>query len=201
MARDLELQTWIEAPGRGAPPRARAPWGEQRRRPGGELEVLLAGPLPEGWALSLTRALADRGWSLRNGYARGDAAAGWLAELEVVPDLAAEAASPDFLALALGGPPPLAPPVPRVLDFDLREADSFGGCLTLQVDAWDALGLLAGVLGEVDRAGLAPVEMILETEEDCAFHHLAARAQGGGRPRPRQGRVLEAGMDRLLRRL
>ena len=87
-----------------------------------------------------------------------------------------------------------------ILDFELWNAPSLGGSLELEVDAWDAVGLLAAVLGCGAAAGLRPERIVLETWDECAFHQLTLKRDGWLRPSTAQARALEKGLEALLRR-
>jgi hypothetical protein len=168
----------------------------------GRLELRVAGRLPRDWALRLAAALARRGASLLDGHGRrgparpgegrelpGAAGGGhWEVRLVLDPGGAARA---DLDVGALLAEPPGVAFGPRLLDFTLR------GCADaahLEVHAWDARGLLAGVLAEVEAVGLGVAELRLETEAECAFHHLVLEDPAGGAPDP-------ARVEALARRL
>ncbi len=159
-------------------------------------DMKLTGPLPADWSVNLSRDFAARGVSLQNGYARRIDSDQWTVQLEVEQSLA-DSAGPEGLVRAIYSK--VRPPVvePALLDCELRESKSFGGCLELEVDAWDAVGLLAAVLGCAASAGLLAVEMILETQDDCAFHHLGLKDRGDAVPSLRQRRALDRGLKRL----
>lgn len=180
----------------GAQPRpVLRPWAAGAPHPAGGLHLQIGGPLPADWSLCLARALARDGASLHSGYARRGPDGAWLAELAIRPesDLGAEA----LLVHATRPEPPLLRPDPRILDFELGESPAHGGSLALEVHAWDAVGLLAGVLGRARGHGLVPAELILETEQDCAFHHLALTGADGA-PSRRQRRALSLALAGLL---
>lgn len=180
----------------GAQPRPTLrPWAAATPRPAGGLHLQIGGPLPADWSLCLARALARRGASLHTGYARRGPDGAWLAELaiEAEPHPTAE----ELLVYATRPEAPLARPDPRILDFDLGESPAHGGSLALEVHAWDAVGLLAGVLGRARAHDLVPAELILETEQDCAFHHLALTGTDAA-PSRRQRRALSLGLAGLL---
>jgi hypothetical protein len=140
-------------------------------RPGDEglVELLVLGALRQDWPLAFAGGLARAGVSLLDGYARHTGDAQWLGRLVVDPGAGP---LPDFAALLRAVPAPLATPTPRLLDFSLEWSTALGGVLHLEVHAWDGLGLLAGVLDCAARQGLRPEELLLETEGECAFHHL-----------------------------
>lgn len=171
------------------------PWAAATPRPPGGLHLQLGGPLPADWSLRLARSLAGCGASLVSGYARRGAQGEWLAELEIESELALCAGELLERAVRPQAPPPR--PDPRILDFELGESPAHGGSLALEVHAWDAVGLLAGVLGRARAPGLVAAELILETEQDCAFHHLALVGTEGA-PSRRQRRELSLGLAGLL---
>lgn len=165
-------------------------------RPDARLGVQLSGPLPTRWALWLARGFAARRVNLRNGHALALPRGRWIAQLEVELESGGRL-PPDFLQLALrdgGGPRLVEPPL---LDVSLgQDAD---GDLAVEVHAWDAVGLLASVLGRVDAVGLAPAEIVLETEGECAFHQLTLRDRAGGPASARQRRRLARSLVEQLR--
>jgi hypothetical protein len=173
-----------------------APTCRSERRSDGLLELHCAGLLPADWTLNLARALAVRRASIRDGYARRTAPGIWLAQLGI--EDGGRLRAPELRAMVTGAQPPLTSPEPRILDFELGRAPGHGGCLTLEVHAWDAVGLLAGVLGRARDAGLTAMELFLETEADCAFHHLALIGRDGAAPTRRQRRALRLGLSALL---
>jgi hypothetical protein len=149
------------------------------------------GRLPRDWALRLASALARRGASLLDGRGRRTSEAPeayWDVHVVVDPGGAGPA---DLDVVALVAEPPGAVSGPSLLDFTLR------GCADaahLEVHAWDARGLLAGVLAEVEAAGLVVADLLLETEAECAFHHVVLEDPAGGAPDP-------ARVEALARRL
>lgn len=175
----------------------RAPWSHTTRRADGLLEAQLSGMLPASWSLNLMRGLASRGLSVRDGYARRIEPGAWIAQLEIeAPAEALEATA--LLELATGRPARPTSPEPRLLDFELGDSPAHGGSLALEVHAWDAVGLLAAVLGRADAAGLVATELVLETEDDCAFHHLTLQSRGWSPPTRRERRALSLGLAGLL---
>lgn len=174
----------------------RIPWSHAAWKSERLLDLQLSGDLPAEWALHLARALACRGVSLLNGYARRIEEGIWLAQLDL--DLGAGSRCElDFLGLLAGTAKPVRLPEPSILDFELRDSPALGGSFELRVDAWDAVGLLAAVLGRCAAAGLDPEEMILETEGECAFHHLTLKGRRGRRPARLQRLALERALAAL----
>lgn len=162
------------------------------------IELELSGALPDAFFVSLSRSFAARGISLQSGYARRAEPGLWLARLELA-GVPSPAPALDYLQLALrdeGGARPSDPPI---LDFVLTRPASRDGALELEVHAWDALGLLAGVLGRASAAGMVAVEIGLETEGECAFHSVALIGSDGSVPSSEQRRVLASGLCELLR--
>jgi hypothetical protein len=174
----------------------RSPFAHTREGQDGCAELQLSGDLAEDWSLRLTRGLAIRRIGVRSGYVRLLQRGGWLAELLL--DVAYhESRECDFLKLATEPSAPRSIPEPRILDFELRDSASLGGSLELRVDAWDCVGLLAGVLGRAVHADLYAHEIVLDTEEECAFHQLGLKRRGGGRPGRSERRALEVALRAL----
>jgi hypothetical protein len=174
----------------------RIPWSHAAWKSDRLLDLQLCGDLPAEWALHLARALASRGVSLLNGYARRIEEGIWLAQFDL--DLGTHAESePDFLSLLAGSAEPPCFAEPPILEFELRDSPALGGCLEVQVDAWDAVGLLAAVLSRCAATGLEAEEMILETEGECAFHHLTLKSRRGRRPARLQRLALERALAAL----
>ena len=170
---------------------------EATPQPGGLTQLALSGELPGDWTVRLTRALASRGISLVEGYARRFPGDLWISLLRLDPGYAA-GPLPDFLALATEPWDVPIPWTPRLLDFDLTESAALGGSLQLEVHAWDAIGLLATVLDRAGGAGLHPEELLLETEGECAFHSVVLRGAGGTAPAASARRRLARELQRLL---
>ena len=191
--------TVVPVPTRRPPasPLLRTPQAHAEPQGQGLLDLQLSGCLPPDWSLRLARGLATRSIGLRNGYARRLEGEAWLARLELDHSRSGGPA-PDFLALATACAPALASAAPPLLDLELAESADFGGCLHLEVHAWDAIGLLASVLGQVAAASLRAEELILETEGECAFHHLVLKGARGDAPAPAQRRRLRQGLEGLL---
>jgi len=186
------------APAPRRPGLLETPWSYASRRPDGLLALQLCGVLPADWTLQLTRGLAWRGASLQTGYARRTEGGAWLAELAVDDRLEARLDSIDFLALATRPHEPLRRAEPRILEFELGASAAHGGSLALEVHAWDAVGLVAAVLGRAAGVGLVAAELILATEEECAFHHLGLVDRRGAAPSACQRRDLELVVSELL---
>lgn len=169
-----------------------------REQTGGQRRVELSGDLGPHWPLRLARAFAEHRVSLQSGFARRAESGVWLARLEVElprPD----ATTPDFLTFALQsgrGPARVDPPI---LDFDISRSASAPDVLELEVHAWDAVGLLAGVLHQIAESDLAPVELVLETEEDCAFHRICVGGKDGSQPTRRQRASLAGQLSHMMR--
>ena len=162
------------------------------------VELRISGALPDAWPLRLARAFARRKISLCRGGARALEPGLWLARLEV--DLGPSGELPnDVLQLALRPDGRAQPPEPPLLDFSLTGTSVRGGRVELEVHAWDAVGLLATVLGRVEAAGLVPDEILLETEGDCAFHQLVLRGRDGGAPAPVERAALARSLSLLVR--
>jgi hypothetical protein len=167
------------------------PFAHVARRGGGRIDLHVSGALPPGWVLRLARGFAERRVNLLNGRARHLDEGIWNGALEVELG-SADRRVPDFLALALGeqGAGRYLPAPP------LLEVAMVGGAhgLEVEVHAWDAVGLLASVLGHVEAVGLVPREVLLETEGDCAFHQLTLVDARGAAP----GRSLRRALARRL---
>jgi hypothetical protein len=194
-AKRLEAGTGAGWAGAGLGPHPALAWRTEPRGPRG-LELTLAGALAETWCLDFTRALAARGMNLLRGHAH-EGRGGWSARLEI--DAHPNDRSLDFGRLLCE---PVAPPLrcePRLLDFELAFSPAHDGCLELEVHAWDSIGLLATLLGRARGGGLRPVELWLETEEECAFHRLSLRGIGGRRPALGQARGFARALERLRR--
>jgi hypothetical protein len=161
-------------------------------------ELRISGALPDAWPLRLARAFARRKISLCRGGARAIEPGLWLARLEVDLGPCGEL-PPDVLQLALRPDGRFQLPEPPILDFSLIGTSVRGGRLELEVHAWDAVGLLAAVLGRVEAAGIVPEEMLLETEDDCAFHQLVLRGRDGGAPAPALRAALARSLALLVR--
>ncbi len=164
-------------------------------RPGADgLRVLeLAGSLPDDWCVHLTRGLAARNVGLVRGHARRAGRNAWAAELTL--EGVDEEALPDLLALAADSPHPLRQPIPALLDFELARE---GGTLHVEVEAWDAVGLLAAVLERVERAGLRCTSLEFETLGGLAFQALSLRRLDGGGVPARARVALGLELARLL---
>ena len=174
------------------------PFAHVAEREGDRIDLELAGSLPDAWAVRLSRSFAARGISLRSGYGRRVEPGRWQVRLGLANVRRADSAL-DYLQLALrdeGGARFREPPI---LDFVLTRPAPRGGNLELEVHAWDALGLLAGVLGQVAAAGLVADEIGLETEGECAFHSLILVSPSGSAPTQEERRTLAAGLCGLLR--
>lgn len=146
---------------------------------GGLKELCLEGVLPGGWLRRVTAGCAQRGISVTRGVATFGPDESCLACLELEfrrPSVD----PPDFLAWAVGRIDPPAAPLPKILDFDLVHDSVPTKGVFLEVHAWESVGLLAGVLEAVEAVGLVPVELFLETEEECAFHQLVLSRSDGG---------------------
>lgn len=183
-----------------ATPTAAVPWFHAQAKGDGIVHLRLAGALPDDWSLRFTRALAWRNLSLRSGRARRVETRHWIAHLEL--DLVYADAEVDFseiLELATRAEDLPAPPEPRILDFELDAPAYLAGGLRLEVHAWDALGLLAGVIERADRVGLHPEALLLDTEGECAFHELILRGADGAPASAEQHRALEAILAALVR--
>jgi hypothetical protein len=157
------------------------------------LELRLSGALPDRWPLHLAQGLAARRINLWRGHAARIAPRAWSARLEV--ETPPEQPLPDFVDLALGLEPAPVLAEPPLLEATLGRAP--GGELELEVHAWDAVGLLAGVLRCVVGAGLLPTALALETEGDCAFHQLRLVGADGSAATRRQQRHLARRLFRL----
>ncbi|MDJ0785259.1 MAG: hypothetical protein QNK05_00535 [Myxococcota bacterium] len=154
-----------------------------RVRPGDEglHELCVLGTSSPDWPLELTRSMAQAGASLIEGHIkRGERFAErrvspggrWQADLVIDPGPNTGLnTAPDYGAV-LTRPPvrDWTPTEPRLIDYQL----AFEGehRLHLEAHAWDALGLLAGVMERACADGLHIQELLLETEGECAFHHL-----------------------------
>jgi len=172
------------------------PFAHVARRGAGRIDLHVSGALPPCWVLNLARGFAARRVSLQSGRARRLEQGIWSGALEI--DLGcAQRPQPDFLGLANGelrsGRLLPAPP--------LLEVVMAGGArgLEVEVHAWDAVGLLASVLGHVDAVELEPTEVSLETEGDCAFHQLVLCDRTGATPSRRQRRALARRLAAQLR--
>ena len=172
------------------------PFAHVARRGAGRVDLHVSGALPACWVLNLARGFAARRVSLQSGRARRRAEGIWSGALEL--DLGgAERPLPDFLALA-SGELPVARWLPAPPLLEVAMAGSARG-LEVEVHAWDAVGLLASVLGHVDAVALEPTEVSLETEGDCAFHQLVLRDRLGAMPSRRQRRALARRLAAQLR--
>jgi hypothetical protein len=152
--------------------------------PGAEglITVDVLGWLEPGWLQGFATGLYPLGVSLKEAYAREDLPGRWSARLHLEPPAGETAAAQTIASLdaLLHGPAPgSSVPAPRLLDFSLVRGGEHGALLHLEVHAWEARGLLAGVLVETERVGLVPVELLLETEGECAFHQLVLRGPMG----------------------
>lgn len=193
---DAELAA-TPAPHFGPPTLAHDAPGFRAERVGADrCQLQLWGALPADWSLWLAQALAARRMSLMHGAARRGPRDTWRASLEI--QLArSEDAELDFAALATGVSPAASVPDPPILHFQLWESRCRAPGLELEVHAWEALGLLAAVLGKVADADLRCDALLLDTEDDCAFHHLLLRTTDGRAPSARQQRALHAGLCEL----
>jgi len=174
------------------------PFAHVAERGGDRIDLELAGCLPDAWAVRLSRSFAARGISLQSGYGRRVEPGRWQVRLELANVRRADSAL-DYLQLALrheGGARFRERPI---LDFVLSRPAARGGSLELEVHAWDALGLLAGVLGQVAAADLVADEIGLEIEGECAFHSLILVSPSGSAPTQEHRRRLAAGLCGLLR--
>lgn len=170
---------------RSSLPKLRAVDG-QRGRPA----IELSGALEDGWSLRLLSRLAARRVGVLSGYARWFQGKLWIVRLEFDPT-ARSYDRQGFLELATESGPLPTLPDPRVIDFETTPSDAFGGALELRVDAWDRIGLLAGVLGLAHRSLLVPREILLETEAECAFHQITLVRADGRAPDYREASRLE----------
>lgn len=163
-----------------------------------ELRLRVSGSLPGSWFRGLAIGCAERGISLLRGLAARDAGGIWAADL-VLDVSGSSPPLPDFLALATRAldQAPVRPP--SILDFELSRSAHPGERLVLEVHAWETVGLLAGVLGCAECAGLQPVEVVLETEDECAFHQITLVRSGGGRPTASQRRQLTRSLLGVVR--
>ncbi len=166
-----------------------------RALPEGEglVELLVLGSLPSRWPLALTGHLAGRGASLLRGHVtRGDAA-GWEGRLVLDPR---HGSLGDLDAALDRVVPRPATAAPRLIEVRIDPAHADAE-LHLEVHGWDAVGLLAGVLEQVACVDLCVEEMLLETEDECAFHYLRLRAEDGV-SRRRAQRLLARGLGAHL---
>lgn len=167
------MPTRMPSVGALAAPRLRASPFAARQLDGRLFELRVGGVLPDDWSLVFAGDCARRGHSLMRGYVRRELRGHWRGRLEI--ELAAASAG-DAAPLPGSGGRALRPPwihAPHLLDFELEESHAFGGALELEVHAWEAVGLLYGVLSAAASLDLVAVELTLETEGDCAFHRLA----------------------------
>lgn len=165
---------------------------------GGGADVQLWGPLRTAWSLHLSRALAQRRASLKRGYARRLEGSVWIARLEVALGPGGEPEATDFRALASKPVDGAGLPEPPVLHAELEPSDALGGALVAEVHAWEALGLLAAVLGRAAGCGLVAEEIELETEGECAFHRLLLRTPEAQAPTAGHRRSLARSLGDLL---
>lgn len=175
--------------GRGLPiPVACVEWDDS-----GRVLLEMSGLLPEDWAARLARGCAARRISWESGHARRSGER-WEVRLGLDASLCSGRV-PDFLELATRGDPGPHLAEPPLLEVALGGS---GDALELEVHAWDAVGLIAAVLDRVERAGLRVRSLLLETEDECAFHQITAVLPNGRSPGWRERRALLKGLSELL---
>lgn len=157
---------------------------------GDRYELRLGGELPASWSLRLCRNLETRRMNLLRGFGRRLPSGSWAISLEVDTSLCDHGGLDASVLddIPVRSPQRLDPPL---LDFWIERTPPPEGALAVEVAAWDAIGLLGSVLDVANRIGLEPVEILLETQEECAFHRLLLVGSPGRPPTGRQERELE----------
>lgn len=153
------------------------------------IELRVTGCLPRDWSQRFAAGLARLRINLLSGYARRSERDDWIGAFEAeLPLERPEALDLESLTQAPG--PYGANPHASILDFRLQESTRLGGCLEVELAAWDSVGLLAATLESAHAAGLRPAELLLETQEGCAFQQLSLQTAIWTCPSPRQQREL-----------
>lgn len=140
------------------------------------------------------------GVTIVRGFGRQIAPARWVAELQVRPTGPdRNAATVDYLGLALGTPA-TAMPVPILLyRYYVDQSPDVGGSLFLEVRGEDRVGFLGSLLDKLAGIGLFPEEMTIETQGPMALDCFSLRAAGGKLPKDTMRRSLVVVLDDLVR--
>lgn len=139
-------------------------WSRARATGVGTYRVDLGGPLRPGWMASLGLELASRNLSVDRASGRRGPKGVWSAQLDLVrlPN-GSDPLTLSYVELAETGRT-ADTSVPLRLDrFTLTESEFHGGCIELDFEAQDSLGLLGRVLAELALHVLFPVVLRIET--------------------------------------
>ena len=143
------------------------------------LDVSIRGELRPDWSLYFARGLALRGVSLLEGAAQLREAKTWEATVKLDADPGRLGAA-ELLNLLRDERPLGVAPEPKLLDYQVSLPGPGLSRVSIEVNAWESVGLFAGVLSVAEGCGFTPTAFALETEQECAFHELELVPRGGG---------------------
>ena len=156
-------------------------WSDVTALGGSAFKIRLGGTFGAAWLARLCRGLASQRISIERAHAMRAPNRAWSAELHVVclPGAPALESLP-ILPLVAAELPDAGP-----LELDryrLHPSTAHGGTLYLTIEAPDTLGLLGGLLAQLAKLSLYPIEMHIETRAGRAEDSLWLYTDHGPRP-------------------
>jgi hypothetical protein len=160
----------------------------------------VSGRLRPGWCGSLATGLAGLGVDIVRGAALTSGAGIWKAEFELRCPKAGHLESEALGRLLKARPgASFASPL-ELLGYRLGRSTTHGGCLHLEVEALDRVGLIAALLRRLAYYSLFPAELRLETVDGIACDQLWLRGGAGSTPPPGSETALAARLEALVSR-
>lgn len=165
----------------------------------GSALVRLSGRMRPGWCGNLSSGLAGRGVDILRGHAASEGAGSWSAEFELRCPADVNL-SPSSLCrlLEADATAGFASPI-ELARYRLETSPARGGCLFLEVEAPDRVGVLAALLRRLAYHALFPVELRLDSSGSRARDQLWLRAGGDRTPSRRIEVALAASLEALVR--
>ncbi len=139
-------------------------WSRVRAVGGGTFRVELGGPLRPGWMASLGMELSSRNISVDRANGRRGPKGAWTAEIDLLRMPQGEdPLTLSYVDLAESGRIADTTQPLRLDRYTVTESEFHGGCIELDFEAQDSLGLLGRVLAELTLLVLFPVVLRIET--------------------------------------
>lgn len=148
-----------------------------------DLHVLrLWGPMPRRWAEGVCSGLARARMTIENGVALRESSDVWSANFDISSRQAIrDPLSLDLLSLALHPPTP-ADWIPLRIEGFTLASDPERAALRVDLFGPDQHGFLGGLLRRLGSLGLAPVEMVIETNSKGLYDVLHLQTAEGTMP-------------------
>lgn len=148
-------------------------WSRVRALGTASYRVELGGPLRPGWMASLGMELSSRSLSVDRANGRRGPKGTWSAEIDLVRMPQGEdPLTLPYVDLAESGRMADTGQPLRLDRYTVTESEFHGGCIELDFEAQDSLGLLGRVLAELTLLVLFPVVLRIETRRSRVHDRL-----------------------------